>query len=175
MEIADAKDLIHDAVIPLEEPLAWADLGCGNGTFTKALAQLLPDGSTLYAVDKNQQHIIHPDEKKVHIEFIQADFDKEELMLPPLDGILMANALHYVKGKVSLLARLQKLLNAEGKFIIVEYDTMRANPWVPYPIDFLHLQDLLYDAGFRQVKKLGERTSIYNRSNMYSCLARKGN
>ena len=34
-------------------PATWADLGCGDGTFTLALASLLPAGSTIYAVDQD--------------------------------------------------------------------------------------------------------------------------
>lgn len=173
MKMEDAIDMISGANFSQDVPVVWADLGCGSGTFTRALTQLLADGSTVYAIDKDQQHILTPGEKKVHIEFIQADFDKDSLNLPSLDGILMANALHYVQDKVSLLRHLQKMLTADPKFIIVEYDTMQANPWVPYPVNFLHLQDLFHDAGFSQLRKLGERRSIYNRSNMYSCLARK--
>ena len=32
-------------------PTSWADLGCGDGTFTLALAELLADGSVIHAVD----------------------------------------------------------------------------------------------------------------------------
>lgn len=171
MKIADAIQLISGASIPQKEPGVWADMGCGSGTFTKALAHLLPEGSTLYAIDKEHQNIIQQNEKKVLIEFRQADFEKGELNLPSLDGILMANALHYVKDKESLMKRLQKTLKAGGGFIIVEYDTIQANPWVPYPIDFQHLQDLFYGAGCKQITKLGERRSIYHRSNLYACFA----
>ncbi len=31
----------------------WADLGCGSGIFTYALASLLKKGSTIYAIDRD--------------------------------------------------------------------------------------------------------------------------
>jgi trans-aconitate methyltransferase len=33
-------------------PENWADLGCGSGTFTKALIDLLPAGSHITAVNQ---------------------------------------------------------------------------------------------------------------------------
>jgi predicted RNA methylase len=49
MEIQEAVDLLRDAVG--DSTGIWADLGAGIGTFTLALAELLGDGSTIYAVD----------------------------------------------------------------------------------------------------------------------------
>ncbi len=38
----------------------WADLGCGNWTFTKALSALLPAGSQITAVDRERQRLDIP-------------------------------------------------------------------------------------------------------------------
>jgi hypothetical protein len=48
----DAVDLIDNSWLRnLERPTRWADLGCGSGTFTLALADLLAPGSTIEAID----------------------------------------------------------------------------------------------------------------------------
>ena len=66
-----------------------------------------------------------------------------------VDGILMANALHYVRDKAAFIEKLKKYLKTSGELIIVEYDTVRQNRWIPYPITFEKLtetfstQDLL--------------------------------
>lgn len=41
----------HWADLATIAPVRWADLGCGSGTFTLALAGLLPSGSTIDAID----------------------------------------------------------------------------------------------------------------------------
>ena len=168
MQISDAIRLIQSAAIK-EKPASWVDLGCGNGVFTKALASLLPAGSHIHAVDKTRQHIQPVPEKTIH--FHLADFSKDPLPFSSVDGILMANALHYVKDKLPLLEQLKKKLLPDATFIIVEYDITQANHWVPYPINYIRMQQLFLDAGFSSCKKLGERPSVYQRGNLYACQA----
>lgn len=170
MQSGEAVKLIQTKEINNEQPAAWADLGCGSGTFTYALASLLPPKSKIYAIDKSLQLKQKINKNAVEIEFIKADFIKDELVLSPLNGILMANSLHYINDKSALIERLKKHLLPDGMFLIIEYDTMLSNRWVPYPIDFAHLQQLFYNTGFSKAKKLGEKRSVFNRSNLYSCL-----
>jgi trans-aconitate methyltransferase len=172
MKISDAVNLIQGAGIAQTKATVWADLGCGSGTFTLALAHLLAADSSIYAIDKRKQSITAPEH--ISIVFRQADFEHDALDLPALDGILMANALHYVANKEALLSRLLQYIRPGGGLLLVEYDTLRANPWVPYPIDFPHMKSLLQSLGMQQFTKLGERRSLYNASPMYACFARKG-
>jgi ubiquinone/menaquinone biosynthesis C-methylase UbiE len=146
----------------------WADLGCGSGTFTKALAALLPPGSPITAVDREKQRL-----DIEGVDFIRADFQKEELQLEELDGILMANALHYVSDKAGLITRLERLFGTGPCFIIIEYDTERANRWVPYPIHFEKLKLLFALLGYQSVVKINERPSAYGSGNMYCALIQK--
>ena len=174
MQISQAKQLIQNAPIPPMQPMIWADLGCGSGIFTQALAALLPPKSTIYAVDQSQQDIPQPVDKAVKIEFVQANFEKDDWYLggEKLEGVMMANALHYVADKVDFLKRLFRYCSKSVLFIVVEYDHMNANPWVPYPIDFEHLKKLFQQVGFSGVEKLGERESIYGGGKMYACSAK---
>ena len=52
MQLSEAIELIQKINIPGNKPQVWADLGCGDGLFTRALATLLPEGSIIHAVDK---------------------------------------------------------------------------------------------------------------------------
>ena len=98
------------------------------------------------------------------------DFEKTTLPFENLDGILMANSLHYVKDKIMFIEKLKKNLNKNGCFLIVEYDMERSNYWVPYPISFLSLKKLFNDIGFSSVTKINERPSAFNRANLYSVM-----
>jgi len=156
MKAADAIKLIENGIFE-KEPQRWADLGCGTGTFTLALKSLLPADSKVIAVDKERQNL--PD-------FIQADFINDELVLGPVYGILMANSLHYVKDKPKLIKKLDS-----PKILIVEYDTTRANSWVPYPINFKNLEQLSANLGY-QITKLAEHPSRFG-GTLYSALVNK--
>ena len=52
MDYADHVALLRDGV-PHERG-TWADLGAGDGAFTLALADLLPEGSTIHAIDRDR-------------------------------------------------------------------------------------------------------------------------
>lgn len=135
-----AQQLLYPCIF--ERGGVWADLGCGEGIFTAALyEQIRPEGE-IYAVDKNRKalstlehnfRITYP-EASLHL--LHADF-KEPLSIPPLDGFLMANALHFVKDdqKAHVLEDLSKKLKPAGKIIIVEYNTHRSNFAVPFPLN----------------------------------------
>src|SRR2546421_8630062 len=85
----------------------WADLGSGSGAFTLALADLLGPSGHIYSIDKDaaalkeQQRAMRATFPAVHLEYLVADFT-EPLDLPQLDGIVMANSLHYVRQKEPL-------------------------------------------------------------------------
>lgn len=163
MKLEDAKQLIAVQYIKTGPSQQWADLGCGNGLFSKALLGLLPAKSIVYAVDKQPFTFSDPS-----IQFIEKDFSKEELPLPPLNGILMANALHFILDKPALLKRLKKYLLPGAAFILIEYDTETANRWVPYPLNYASAVNLFKQAGFSSIDKIGERPSIYNNAKIYS-------
>lgn len=155
----------------MAHPNRWADLGCGSGLFSKALAMLLPDHSVIDCCDK-EQHVINQVMKStVKLQFTQLDFEHELLNVSPLDGILMANALHYVKDQHDIILRWKEKLNSTGIFVIVEYDTEVSNPWVPFPVSFMKLEELFYEVGAKSVRILGGRKSIYGENRMYACEA----
>ena len=174
MSIQDAVQLI--ATIPLNTgPTTWVDLGAGTGTFTKALAQILPKDSTIYAIDQKKRDLRQIPDIFQEVNLIKQKGDFTALAFPDeLDGFMMANALHYVREKTDLLERLQSKLIPGGHCLIIEYDTRKANPWVPYPIPFLDLASLLEECGFKEIRKIGTRPSIYGNGMIYAASAKKG-
>ena len=135
-------------------PGVWADLGAGDGTFTRALAEILGAGSTIYAVDHDSHAIAKLERVRregVRIVPILGDFTRA-LELPgaapgTLDGILLANALHFVPEPARVLQSLVRWLRPGGKVVLIEYDRRRANRWVPYPIEKARLAEIAEQAG----------------------------
>lgn len=162
MELTEAIQLIETPKIRSAMPTVWADLGCGSGLFTRALAHYLTAGSRIYAIDTSNP--LKPAKQPNGVELVplEKDFVRDDLALPFLDGILMANAFHYVNDKLLLIDQLKQSLKPNAYFLIVEYDTDTPVPtWVPYPLRFTSLVRLFSRAGYDSVEKLGERPSRY--------------
>jgi SAM-dependent methyltransferase len=169
---------LNEAMLLLKHPLIennnheqyWADLGCGEGLFTKALCCLIPSRGTVYACDLKTPHL-PTTINGVNIETGRLDFVKEDLSLFNLHGILMANSIHYVPGKISLLNKLKRSLRPGGFFLFVEYDTDLSVPgWVPYPMSFASLKKIAGELGCEQPEIIAMKNSIYGRSSLYSAI-----
>jgi SAM-dependent methyltransferase len=156
----------------------WADLGAGSGAFTLALRELLGPGGAVYAVDKDRRSLdalarayqarfgdtpdLHP---------VPADFT-HDLDLPPLDGVVMANSLHFFKDKEKVLRHVRTFLKPGGALLLVEYNVDSGNLWVPHPLTFETYRALAPRAGFSEPRLLAKHPSSFLRE-FYSAIAFK--
>jgi SAM-dependent methyltransferase len=145
---------------------AWADLGSGTGAFTLALADLLGHGGVLYSVDRDRAALrVQADAMRarfpgVALHQVTADFSRP-LELPRLDGIVMANSLHFVREKAPVLALVRGYLREGGRLVLVEYDADRGNPWVPHPLSFETWREVSAAAGFGETRRLASVPSRF--------------
>ena len=163
MNQRDAADLIRGGLNNITRVESWADLGCGSGTFTLALASMLYQGSTVYAVDKDRA-VIKALPEVFNSNFINKTplhFINDILPFESVEGILMANSLHYVKDKSSFLEKVVNTIRSDGKLIIIEYEALRSNYMVPYPIQRKELISLLISHQLDDCRLLGERPSRF--------------
>jgi ubiquinone/menaquinone biosynthesis C-methylase UbiE len=163
---ADLVALIEDAIT--ERGGNWADLGAGEGAFTRALADLLGPTAHIVAIDRDGG-ALRRGLAGTAIETIVADFTRP-LELANLDGIVMANSLHFVRDKGPVLEAVRKMLRPGGKLIVVEYGTDRGNPWVPHPFTFERWQQMAAQAGFEKTRLLRTIPSRHLGS-MYSAVS----
>jgi ubiquinone/menaquinone biosynthesis C-methylase UbiE len=129
----------------------WADLGCGDGTFTLALADLLGAEARIYAIDHDPAALSRLRRRaraRTSITSVEGDFtDSLDLPGGALDGVLFANSLHYAPEPEAVLTRWASRLRSEGRAVFVEYDRRTANRWVPYPIPPRRLAEIVASAG----------------------------
>jgi ubiquinone/menaquinone biosynthesis C-methylase UbiE len=144
----------------------WADLGSGSGAFTLALAELAGVEAEIYSIDQDkgalqeQEHAFKTRFPQAHVHYQQADFTKR-LLLPPLDGIVMANSLHFHRQKDGILKLLLDYLKPGGRLLLVEYNVDQGNMWVPYPLTFDTWKTLAKKNGFTHTQFLAARPSRF--------------
>jgi ubiquinone/menaquinone biosynthesis C-methylase UbiE len=154
---AQLVELIRHGVEP--GAARWADLGAGTGNFTLALAELLGPGAHITAVDRDRGSLRQLEHRltgqpQAGIELLLSDFTSP-LDLRGLDGVLMANSLHFVRDKGPVLTRVRGMLRDGGVLLMVEYDSDRGNPWVPHPMSYETWVRVADGAGFSGTRRIG--------------------
>src|SRR5512146_1137067 len=155
---------------------AWADLGSGEGAFTLALADMLGPGGHIYSVDtdaralREQRRELEARFPAVTLEQRAADFTRP-LDLPPLDGVVMANSLHFQRYKEPVLRMVRGMLKPGGRLVLVEDNVDRGNPWVPHPLSYPTWEALSQANGFVETRLLATIPSRFLRE-IYSALSR---
>ncbi len=155
----------------------WADLGSGTGAFTLALADLLGPQAEIYSVDKDRGSLLTQSRMfkerfpKHKVLWKVADFTRS-LDLPLLDGVIMANALHFQRTKEPVLQNIHGLLRPGGRIILVEYNADHGNYWVPHPISYNSWEILSRQAGFRETRLLATVPSRFLKE-IYAALSFK--
>jgi SAM-dependent methyltransferase len=159
----------------------WADIGAGEGAFTLALADLLGAGARIAAVDRDASAL------RVNAASVAARFPGVELTtlvgdftaplaLPPLDGLIAANSLHFVPRdrQVAAIRSLAAHLRPGAPFLVVEYDADGGNPWVPHPFTATTFARLAAEAGLVDATPLARVPSRFL-GGIYSAVSRRPN
>lgn len=153
----------------------WADLGSGAGAFTLALADLLGPQGQIYSVDRDRGSLREQERAMglrfpgTTVSYIAADFT-QPLDLPPLDGVVMANSLHFLRDKEATLQLIRTYLRPDGRLVLVEYNADRGNPWVPHPISYSTWEVLSKRQGFTGTRLLATLPSRFL-GEIYSALS----
>jgi ubiquinone/menaquinone biosynthesis C-methylase UbiE len=157
---------------------AYADFGAGSGAFTLALRELVGLDATIYAVDKDRaalRGLENSHRARFHstdgLILLANDFSLP-LDLPPFDGVLMANSLHFFKDQEKILRHVRGFLKPNGALLIVEYNVDSGNLWVPHALSFETFRALAPRAGFTEPRLLAKVPSRFLKE-FYSAVAHK--
>ena len=159
-------------------PATWADLGSGTGSFTIALAELLGGEGKIISVDRDgralreQEQVLRSRFPRLEVQLIARDFTTLA-DISGLDGVVMANSLHYQPDAEGFLRKVKAWLKPGGRLIVVEYDIEMPNPWVPHPMSWRRFSAIAGTVGFSAVRLLDSRSSRYHRR-VYSAAAAAG-
>ncbi len=176
MDHTDHVNLLKPANLPSGG--LWADFGAGSGAFTLALRELIGSEATIYAVDKDRGALkrlesAHRQQFPLtdHLVPLKQDFSSP-FDLPPLDGIVTANSLHYFKDQEKILRHVRGFLKPNGILLLVEYNVDSGNLWVPHPFSFKTYYALAIQAGFSEPRLLATVPSSFLRE-FYSAVTYK--
>lgn len=170
----DHVNLLRPANLP--QGGVWADFGAGSGAFTLALRELVGADGVIYAVDKDKSSLRELEnshrtrfDTTRNLILLKANFSLS-LNLPPLDGIVTANSLHFFRDKEKILRHVRGFLKPGGALLIVEYNVDTGNLWVPHPMSFESFRALAPRAGFTEPRLLAKVPSRFLRE-FYSAIA----
>lgn len=107
----------------------------------------------------------------LQVHYLAADYTRP-LELPPLDGAVMANALHFQRHKDGVVQQIYNYLRPGGRLILVEYNVDRGNPWVPHPLSFHSWKTIAQRNGFADIRLLATRPSRFLHE-IYAAVSRK--
>jgi ubiquinone/menaquinone biosynthesis C-methylase UbiE len=154
MNARDALRLIA-AAVPAGAGGTWADLGAGTGTFTKALVRRLGPGGRIYAVDRDARALASLERwaksDAPNVTTVVADladpFELPGLGCAALDGILLANTLHFFADVAGVLGPLASRVRSGGRVVVIEYGRRPASRWVPHPVSIERLATIASAVG----------------------------
>ena len=154
----------------------WADIGSGAGAFTLALADLIGPAGVIYSIEQDRSALAQQARSLRErfpnsiVHYHAADFTRP-FDLPALDGIIMANALHFHRHKEPIVQLLKSYLHSQGHFILVEYNIEQGNSAVPYPVSYRLWEELAQRCGFVRTRLLKTRPSRFLKE-IYSAVSK---
>lgn len=211
----DDRRALIEAAVPAGAA-AWVELGSGRGVFTSTLAGRLGKGARILSIDRDraalaeQHRALGARHAAIHWRLLVADIANPVDLGRP-DGVLAANALHYLAPgrRAAVLRRLRSALSGPGepghagawcegsqrgmaggvsseregpehegpersaaervvrrpgRLVVIEYDTPRVNPWVPYPLPLHRLRREALEAGFAACDSVARVEGSFGRS-----------
>jgi precorrin-6B methylase 2 len=146
----------------------WADFGSGTGAFTLALADLIGPTGVIYSIEQDRSALAQQERSlrdrfpSSIVHYRVADFTRPlRDSVSVLDGIVMANALHFHRNKEPIVQLLRSYLHPQGRFILVEYNLEQGNSAVPYPVSYRMWEVLAHSCGLKHTRLLMTRPSRF--------------
>ena len=149
--------------LPLSSEMRVLDLACGDGFYTRHIAERLGSGGFITGVDINLAYLSEASEEAAHqsgrakIDFIAASFDELPFPNDTFDLVWCAQSLYTLPDPVVAICHMARVLRPGGLVAVLENDTLH-QVLLPWPV---HLELPLRAAEFRSFLEKGRNSSRY--------------
>lgn len=139
-----------------------ADVGCGTGVYTIALANEVGNMGQVYAVDVHREalHTLAGTLDKrgiINVEMLWADVEKAvPIDAYSLDAVVLSNVLFQLSSIDKALSLIAKLIKPEGQLLVVDWSDSHGGigPHPSHVVQEEHAISLVEAHGFRLLRRL---------------------
>jgi ubiquinone/menaquinone biosynthesis C-methylase UbiE len=149
--------------LPLSPQMRALDLACGDGFYTRRIAERLGSGGFVTGADINLAYLAEATEEASHrsgrakIDFVAASFDRLPFPDGTFDFVWCAQSLYTLPDPVVALGHMARVLRRGGLVAVLENDTLH-QVFLPWPV---HLELPLRAAELRSCFEEGRNSSKY--------------
>ena len=125
--------------LPLEPDMNVLDVACGDGFYTRRIAERLGSGGSITGVDLNAAYLSEARREaagntgRATIDFVAASFDRMPFPDDTFDLVWCAQSLHSLPEPGLVLGHLARVLRPGGILAVLENDTMH-QVFLPWPV-----------------------------------------
>lgn len=151
--------------IGLKEGDVMADIGCGTGYFTFPASQIIGKSGKIFAMDILTEMLEEVSKKAEENNFANIFTiltEENDLKIPSETATiaLISNVMHETEDKEKFINEVKRILTYDGRICIIEWRKAESEfgPPLEYRLDEEYVQNLLQDAGFKNIdtKRIGE-------------------
>jgi ubiquinone/menaquinone biosynthesis C-methylase UbiE len=134
------------------------------------LAQLLGREGSVVAIDRDPSALTklrrlseRMPKTAAPVRVVEADVSQppRDDSLAELDGVLIANVLHFFEDPTAVLRNAIAMLREGGRIVVLEYDGVSPSQWVPYPLSRQRLKEVSRVLGLGAPTVTGQRPSRF--------------
>jgi ubiquinone/menaquinone biosynthesis C-methylase UbiE len=125
--------------LPLSSEMRVLDLACGDGFYTRRIAERLGVGGSITGADINLAYLSEAGEEASHqsgrakIDFVAASFDRLPFSDDTFDLVWCAQSLYTLPDPVVAIGHMARVLRPGGLIAVLENDTLH-QVLLPWPI-----------------------------------------
>ncbi len=114
-------------ILKIQKGYKIADIGSGGGYFTLRFAEKVSEKGHVFAFDINSEFLRYIDIQArqnglKNITTIQIDDESPKFPVTKIDIIFLRNVYHHLSDRINYLHKLHKLLDKNGKIVIIEHN-----------------------------------------------------